>query len=170
MQSLQRIFFDEVILPQSIKGAKSCLFIGVDWYNQYIWKKYDEVDWITLDANEDNSKYGSFNHKTVELPLYSSTFFEGKKFDVIYFNGVYGWGLNNCKDLNSTFYQLQSLLNDKGRIIFGYNDTPERNPCGIKIFDKCEFIEVDEACPYLPNGSFIFMNSSRHRYVVYRRK
>jgi hypothetical protein len=168
LQSPQRVFFDEVILPESTKAAKKCLFIGVDWYNKYIWKKYDSIYWVTVDPIKKNSQYGASEHYIGGFPLGSIELISKHKFDVIYFNGVYGWGLNHLDELKDTFCQLRLLLKNGGKIVFGYNETPERNPCEINIDDKFEELEIDKQCQYIENGTIIFMNESLHRYVIYK--
>ena len=53
--------------------------------------------------------------------------------DLIVVNGVFGWGLNVCKEVKKAFAGCFDCLKGGGVLVFGWNDIPERRPFPLAV-------------------------------------
>ncbi|MDC1292422.1 class I SAM-dependent methyltransferase [Amylibacter sp.] len=128
LYSEQRIYFDNYLIPKYVKDGLNILFIGADWYNKWIFLNYKKTNWITIDTLPGNRKFGAENHIIGNFPEDLEIILHKGKFDIIIFNGVYGWGINSEGALQDSMQKMNALLKLNGLIIFGYNTEKEKNP------------------------------------------
>lgn len=136
LTSKQRKFFDRELIPKYAGKRKKILFIGVEWYNAWIFKKYKSSEWVSIDPESANIPYGAKNHVHGKFPRDFNISIHENSFDVIFCNGVYGWGVNSKKDLELLMRGIHSLINPNGTCIFGYNTSKKNNPLTSELLNK----------------------------------
>ena len=119
LRSKQRIYFDEYLISKYVKEDLNILFIGVAWYNKWIFLKYRKTKWVTIDTSPKNRQFGAKKHIIGNFPQGIETISHKGKFDIIIFNGVYGWGINSEVTLKESMKKMNALLKPNGLIIFG---------------------------------------------------
>jgi SAM-dependent methyltransferase len=94
--------------------------------------------------------------------------FQPDSLDVVVFNGVYGFGLNQLSAINHTLQAIYRSLCPNGLFIFGWNDLPAMAPYRIE-----ELTGLDAFEPYVfpPIQKAIHESDSknRHRFHFYRK-
>jgi SAM-dependent methyltransferase len=132
LNSEQRIYFDNYLIPKYVKNDLNILFIGIAWYNKWIFKKYKKTNWVTIDPSPESQKFGAQNHTIGNFPNDIKTSLYKEKFDIIIFNGVYGWGIN-CEDtFKKSIKKMYETLKPNGLVLFGYNTEITKNPISKK--------------------------------------
>jgi SAM-dependent methyltransferase len=128
-KSPHRLPLEETIIP-FFAGRAECqriLFVGCSlatlWYN----KAFREKLYWTIDAAPQKARFGSGRHIVDRLKNLAKHF-EGGYFDVIFMNGVIGWGLNDPKEADVSIHACYHCLKPEGKLVIGWNDIPERRP------------------------------------------
>ena len=90
--------------------------------------------------------------------------------DVVVFNGVYGWGLNDPETLERTLQGFAELLRPDGELVFGWNDVAGHRPFDWRSlparrrFEPLHFAPLATASLRLPTAnvpSFEFYRKAR---------
>ena len=126
--SEQRRYFDNILVPRYAVGGKRILFIGIEWYNRWIFHKYKAAQWVSIDPFESNRKFGAKDHLVGKFPDDINIEDNVATFDVVFCNGVYGWGVNSETGLEYVMQNITSILKPNGICIFGYNTAERNNP------------------------------------------
>lgn len=133
-----RLVLEQRILPHYGRDASidSVLFVGCAWYTSHYWKYFPAKRVWTIDSDSRKRKYSTrfYGHVVDSLECVDRHFDRGF-FDLIVCNGVYGWGLNRPDDCERAFRACLSCLAPGGRLVVGWNETPDRNPAP---FDSLE--------------------------------
>jgi len=74
-----------------------------------------------MDFDPKRKKWGAKNHKVGDAADVG-TMFEANYFDVVFMNGVYGWGLNDPAKIEQCFAGIYQILKPGGFFLLGYND------------------------------------------------
>lgn len=125
--------FEQVILPYFRNAAEfhRILFVGCDWYTRGYQKVFASKDYWTLEIDPDHARFGAHQH-IVDSVTHLQQHFAPERFDVIFFNGVFGWGLNDPDAIEQAFDACYRTLRPQGVLVFGWNDTPEHRPVALQ--------------------------------------
>ena len=165
--SPDRRVLEEKIFPYFIRDINyhSILFVGCDWFTKKYNRFFNQKDYWTLDCDPKRRLYGSKNHIAGNIANLA-TLFPGNYFDLIICNGVYGWGLNEHKIVEAAFNACHYALRDKGILVIGWNNIPQRNPhpldC-IGILKKFKHYIF----PPLNTSIFETVSENKHTYNFY---
>jgi hypothetical protein len=164
LDTADRRILEESIFPYycSRPGFKKILFVGCAIFTSHYQRKFfaDKEFW-TIDPGADHAKFGSTNHVIAALEDASKHFSSGY-FDVIFCNGVYGWGLDTLAQGEAAFAQCNTSLRDGGHLVFGWNDVPQRTPFGL---DEIQSRNSFNRLHFPPLESWRFFTDTRHRHV-----
>jgi len=132
-KSEDRLILKNIILPafSDKQIYERILFVGCAQYTKSYDKFFVDQDYWTLDYNPHRAKYGSKNH-IIGNVLNLSSHFKEDYFDVIIFNGIFGWGINNKNDCIKTIKELKLILSKKGVLIVGWNNQKPFNLVSFK--------------------------------------
>ncbi len=152
-----RAVLENRILPHygSDETIERVLFVGCAWYTHHYWKLFPGQEVWTIDSDPQKRKYATRFSGHVEdgLQRLDRHFREGF-FDLIICNGVYGWGLNERKDVEDALNACWRCLRDGGDLVVGWDDTPKRNPVPFAALAALDAFERPESSP---------LGGSRHR-------
>ncbi|MBO3458293.1 hypothetical protein G7B40_004935 [Aetokthonos hydrillicola Thurmond2011] len=167
--SPDRIILEDIIIPYFIsnKDFHKILFVGCDWYTKPYKKLFKNQEYWTIEIDESKKKYGSANHIVDGLQNLSS-YIKSDYFDLIIYNGVFGYGINSKEDTEKSFDQCFRALRTRGVVVFGWNDVPQYKP--FPVTDECESLKKFEPYffPPLSTSQFLTPNTvHRHTYNFY---
>ena len=165
-----RRLLEQVIFPELLRNSdyQRILFVGCAWYTLHYPNIFRDREFITMEINPAEAKYGGPNH-IVDSCENILDHFQDNSLDVIVFNGVYGFGLNELPAINHALQAIYQSLREKGLFIFGWNDLPETAPYRIT-----ELTGLDAFVPFAfpPCKTTIYESDSknRHRFHFYRKE
>lgn len=165
-----RKLLEQVVFPEILRTPQyqRILFVGCAWYTLHYPKIFDDRDFVTMEISPDEAVYGAANH-IIDSCENIANHFQPNTLDVVVFNGVYGFGLNELKAINKTLAAIHQSLRTHGLFVFGWNDTPETAPyrfeelTGLKAFAPYVF-------PPLNKSIHESETKNRHRFHFYRKE
>lgn len=137
---------EQVILPwfAAAPDRNAVLFVGCDWYTRVYAKMFAARDYHTIDYDPKKAFYGSRKH-VVGSATDVAKFYPAGTFDVVFFNGVYGYGVNEREPLEQCISGIFTILKPGGVMVVGWDDVPDRSPfplydvAALKRFERWTF-------------------------------
>ncbi len=128
-RSPHRLPLEQSIIPYFVNDnmLEKVLFIGVSVTTIWYKKTFKTKEYWTIDIDPRKTRLGSKRHINDALRNLSK-YFEEAYFDVIFMNGVIGWGLDNLEEADASIHACYHCLKSDGKLIIGWNDIPERRP------------------------------------------
>ena len=155
--TLERIIFPYVLEhfnPQKI------LDIGREEYQKFYNEFFEGKELWTMDIDPEREKYGAERHIT-DCASNLKKHFKDNYFDFILMNGVFGWGLNEEKEVQPAFNAIHDILKPGGIFVLGWNDD-------IVPLDKIEGLKKLRPYDFKPlNGSEFCCINNNHTYNFY---
>jgi hypothetical protein len=162
---LERVIFAHYRTDPRIR---TILFVGCDSYTAHYQRRYfRHHNYWTIDPDATRRRFGSKQHVIARLQELDQHFRAGA-FDLIIFNGVYGWGLNSAEDCETALAQCHFCLSDAGHMVIGWNDVPGRDPAplsqvpALARFSKYSF-------PAFGGWQYLTDTDNRHTYWFYQK-
>ena len=167
--SPDRLVLEDVIIRYFIahKEFHKVLFVGCDWYTNPYKKLFKKQEYWTIEIDESKKKYGSKNH-IVDGIQNLSKYIERGYFDLIIFNGVFGYGINTREETEESFAQCFQALRSGGILVFGWNDIPEYKP--FPVIENCEQLKKFDPYLFAPLSTSEYLTPNterRHTYNFY---
>ncbi|PLX27082.1 hypothetical protein C0583_05045 [Candidatus Parcubacteria bacterium] len=138
-----RNILESVIFPFILAefDPQSILDIGREGYQEFYNDFFTGRDLWTLDYEPKHEEFGSPDKHIVDSVVNLSKHFKKNQFDFILMNGVFGWGLNDEKDIQKTFNDIFEILKPGGIFVLGYNDdiVPLEKITGLKKLRAYKF-------------------------------
>ncbi len=141
------------------------LFVGCAWYTRGYNTIFQNKDYLTLEIDPGEAKYGAKKHIIDSIENINRYFHEGE-LDLIICNGVFGWGLNEKTRVEEAFHRCYSSLRRGGIFILGWNDIPERRPFSLA---ECQSLNLFDPFifPPLSTSQYLTNTSNRHVYTFF---
>ena len=162
-----RRLLEQVIFPEILGNAEyqRILFVGCAWYTLHYPRIFASRDFTTMELCPRESQYGARNHIQASCETIADHF-EPNSLDVVIFNGVYGFGLNEMDAIDRTHRGIYQSVRPGGLLVYGWNDSPERAPypfdtlTGLEHFSPFVF-------PPLKKSVHESDTKNRHRFHFY---
>jgi hypothetical protein len=121
-----RQVLEQLILPFFAKNSKynQILFVGTEKYTWHYKKIFREKEYWTIEPRFLNKLYGAKQHIIGYLDQIDR-YFSKNTLDVIICNGVLGYGLNDPKEIESSFEKCYRCLKENGILVIGWNNIKE---------------------------------------------
>lgn len=153
-----RYILEQKIIPYFVerKEFAKVLFVGCGSYTKHYEKWFEKKEYWTIDINPMKKIYGAKNHITgsmSDLKLY----FKDNDLDLIICNGVFGWGLNDRKDVEEAFSGCYESLREGGVLVVGWDDVPEKKPFPL---ETCESLSRFQSYFFPPLSTSEYRNST----------
>jgi hypothetical protein len=166
--SPDRLILEDIIIPyfNRLPEFHKILFVGCDWYTNPYKKLFKSKEYWTIEVDERQKKYGSERHIVDSLNSLSK-YIEPGYFDLIIYNGVFGYGINTKEDTEESFRQCLLALREEGILIFGWNDVPEYKPFPVM---ECENLNKFKPYLFVPLSTSQYLTPNtprRHTYNFY---
>jgi SAM-dependent methyltransferase len=168
MKTEDRRVLEQVIFPYFLRlpDTHRILFVGCDWYTKHYQSMFFRGrDYWTIDVAAERRKFGARQHIVDGLQNLDKHFAAGF-FDLIFCNGVYGFGLDAAADIERSIEMCRSRLRQNGSFVFGWNDIPARVPvplneiAALRQFQPLEF-------PDFKSWRYVTDTPYRHTYDFY---
>lgn len=127
-----RRILEQSLFPflQTSELYQRILFVGTAWYNHHYPHLFLHKEFWTLEIDPSLATYGASRH-IVDSCTEIDQHFPENSLDCVILNGVFGFGLNNPKDMERTCQAIWKTLRPNGLLILGYNTLPDSTPCPI---------------------------------------
>lgn len=166
-KSSHRLPLEQSIFPYFVKDSeyRSVLFVGCSVTTLWYEKIFKLKDYWTIDIDPQKARLGSKNHVKDALKNLVKHFKEDY-FDVIYMNGIIGWGIDDKEEAEKSVNACYVCLRPSGKLIIGWNDIPERCPFiiddlqSLKQFKRWDF-------PPFQTWRFLIRQPSSYYYDFY---
>jgi SAM-dependent methyltransferase len=170
LETEDRRILEQVVFPYflSLPRTHRVLFIGCDWYTKHYQRAFfSDRDYWTLDVSPKARKFGGTQHILDGVEQLEKHFTEGSV-DLIFCNGVYGFGLDGLEECERAIDACRATLRDGGYFVFGWDDIPARTPVPL---DAIKALRRFERFPVQPLGSWRYCTETpyRHTYDFYRK-
>lgn len=168
MNTEDRRVLEQVIFPYFLRlpDMHRVLFVGCDWYTKHYQRMFfRDRDYWTIDVSAQSRKFGARQHILGGLQDLDRHFNPGY-FDLIFCNGVYGFGLDAATDIERAIEMCWSRLRENGCLVFGWDDIPARTPvplteiAALRRFHPLEF-------PDCKSSRYLTDTPYRHTYDFY---
>ncbi len=119
-----RIFLETVAIPALAEaGRRRMLFVGTRSYNRPAYErcKAEGIAVWSIDMDAAAAAYGAPDGHFVGNICDIATLAGDRRFDVIVFNGVLGWGLNNAPEALSAVKAMKNIVAPGGLLLVGWN-------------------------------------------------
>lgn len=125
---LERIIFPYLLI---LKNPRRILDIGREAYEKFYNLFFIGRELWTIDRNPSHKNFGSKNH-IIDNVVNLKKHFKNRYFDLVIMNGVFGWGLNQKKDIETAIKGIYDVLKTNGILIFGWNDALDTKPIPLE--------------------------------------
>lgn len=162
-----RVILEDNIIPYfvSSKEFHKILFVGCDWYTKPYRKIFKNKEYWTIEIEESRKKYGSSRH-IVDGIQNLDRHIENGYFDVVFFNGVFGFGLDAKEDTEEAFNQCYQALRPGGILVFGWNDVPQYRPFPVMTCTNLKKFEPYIFAP-LSTAQYLTHTHLEHTFNFY---
>jgi hypothetical protein len=160
---LERVIFKHFL---GLPNTHRILFVGCDWYTKHYDRYFfGDRDYWTIDIAEKARKFGARQHRVIGLEQLDQHFAE-RYFDVIFCNGVYGFGLDSADHIERAIGMCWTRLRRGGYFIFGWDDIPARTPVPLSDIGALRRFQP-LTLPELQTWRYLTDTSYRHTYDFY---
>jgi len=163
LDTADRRILEESIFPYYLEPEfRRVLFVGCAVFTSHYQRRFfADKEFVTIEPNPDQARFGSTRHVVAPLEAASRHFAAGY-FDVIFCNGVYGWGLDTIAQGEAAFAACHTCLREGGHLVFGWNDLPQRTPFEL---DEVQSRNAFRRLQFPPLGAWRYLTDTRHRHV-----
>jgi len=165
--SEDRSILECMIMPfyQLSLAHSAILFVGTDWYTHGYSRMFSRKTYITIDPNPDRARYGAEHHIIDDVSNIEQYMAPGS-LDVVFLNGVIGWGLNSQDEAERAFAACHCCLRKGGHLVLGWNDLPEHLPFPIEAVESLnQFRPL--VFPPLATSEHLVDNEWRHTFSFF---
>lgn len=130
MDSLDRRLLEGCILAHYAQreDVRSLLFVGTRWYTRHYHRLLPGKRFLTIDVDPAMARHGSPDQHIVDSVCRIGQHLAPGSVDVVIFNGVFGWGLDEPAELQAALEGFEQVLRAGGELVLGWNDIPRRRP------------------------------------------
>lgn len=169
-RSADRCLLEDTILRRYAGRAarQRVLFVGTRWYTRSCERILAGHGYLSLDIDPRAARHGSRQGHVTACASRAAACFEAGSFDVIVFNGVFGWGLDERATVEATVRGFHRLLRDGGELVVGWNDVALRRPFA---FGELQALQAFERFAWAPGGPAVLevAGPNRHRFEFFRK-
>jgi hypothetical protein len=167
MKTDDRRVLEDTILPAIARNSDygTVLFIGCDWYTRGYQKLFAHRNYWTMEIDPSKKKFGARQH-IVDSAENIAEHFKPASIDFIVCNGVIGWGLDDKPGIERMLEACWMCLRERGVLLIGWNDVPERTPVPISKLVALEKFQP-YVLPVLGKSQLLTDSDLRHTYNFY---
>ena len=165
--SEDRSILECVIIPfyQLSQTHQAIVFVGTDWYTHGYSRMFSRKNYTTIDANPEHARYGAEQHIVDDVGSIEQ-YMQPGSLDVVFLNGIIGWGLNAQDEAERAFAACHRCLRKGGHLVVGWNDLPEHLPFRIETIESLgRFRPI--VFPPLETSQHLVDNEWRHTFSFF---
>ena len=162
-----RRVLEKLILPYfaNDKNFYRILFVSVAKYTWHYKRIFSEKEYWTIEPRLSNAIYCAKRHIIGYLD-HIDRYFAENSLDLIICNGVIGYGLNDPKDIESSFMKCYFCLRRAGVLVVGWNN---RKDWPFRPLEKYNSIQRFHPLIFPPLGKSTYSTSTEncHTFSFY---
>jgi hypothetical protein len=168
LNSDNRRLLEQRIVPYFVDHEEfpRILFVGCDWYTYGYRRVFRDKEYVTIEIDPARARFGARRH-VVDSVTNVAKYFSPGELDVIFFNGVFGWGLNGREETGMAIAGCHATLRRGGAFVLGWDDVPERCPFSLDEVRELQRFEP-WTLPPLATARHV-VEPERHVYDFFRR-
>ena len=165
--SEDRSILECVIIPfyQLSPMHEVIVFVGTDWYTHGYTRMFSRKNYTTIDPNPERACYGAEQHIIDDIGNIEQYMPPGS-LDVVFLNGVIGWGLNSQDEAERAFAACHRCLRKDGHLVVGWNDLPEHVPFPMQAVESLSKFRP-LVFPLLETSEHFVDNEWRHTFSFF---
>lgn len=165
-----RRVLEQTIFPYFLNDSsyRTILFVGCDWFTRGYNKRFQrDKRYVTIDIDSTKRKFGAKEH-IVDNVKNLARHFETSSLDLIFINGVLGWGLDARSEVEQSFRACFEALRQNGILVIGWDDIAPRRPLSL---DDCESLRRFKPFlfPPLQTTAHLTDTQLRHTFNFYEK-
>ncbi|CAN5307949.1 class I SAM-dependent methyltransferase [soil metagenome] len=169
-RSLDRRVLEDCVLAHYAARVRplTLLFVGTHWYTRRYEALLAPHRFITIDIDPRAERFGSRHRHITDCVSRIGEHLAPGSVDVVIFNGVFGWGLQDSATIERAVDGFHDVLAEGGDLVFGWNDIAARRPMpvtelqALKRFAPLTFAPLSRQLAEIPGRN-------RHRFGFYRK-
>jgi hypothetical protein len=161
-----RHFLEHDVLPWLRDQQARVLFVGTASYTYHYEKLFERNPdrFVTIDSNPSVGVWGARRH--IVAPIQDIGLHEARcSFDCVILNGVFGFGVDEIKEMRATVEAVHAILRPGGLLVLGWNTTRHAAPDALQVLEP--FFSVNAESPWGLQKRFA---SETHIYNFYTRQ
>lgn len=163
LRTEDRRVLEQVIFPYFVDDAQfeRILFVGCDWYTRSYARIFADKQYSTMEPKHSRRWFGAPRH----IEDYSQNVtrhFGPAELDVIFLNGVFGYGLDSKDDIERTMAGFRTCLRDGGVLVVGWNDVPGHRPVR---FEDIASLQPFRSLEFPPLGCSRYLTDTDNRHI-----
>jgi SAM-dependent methyltransferase len=129
-RSEDRVLLEETILPHYAgQGAPlEVLFVGTQEYTRHYEAMFRRHRFVSMDVDPAARKFGSTRRHVTASAAQVADHFDAESVDVVIFNGVFGWGLDEREAVEAAISGFHRVLRPGGQLVVGWNRVGRHRP------------------------------------------
>ncbi len=112
---------DELLPALKAAGRKRMLFVGTQAYNRPFYRQCQGLKVFSIDPDPDNARYGAPEGHHIGLVQDIARLAPGETFDVIIFNGIIGFGVNDVPSALDALKAMAGAAAPDALLMIGWN-------------------------------------------------
>ncbi len=169
-RSPDRRMLEDVILERYAASPRrlEVLFVGTRWYTGAYERLLAGHGYLTIDVDPRAARHGSTQGHVTLCASEAAAWFAAGRFDVIVFNGVFGWGLDERGAVEAAVSGFHCLLREGGELVVGWNDVALRRPFALS---ELKALHAYERFAFQTDGPLVLevRGPNRHRFEFFRK-
>ncbi|MBA3596942.1 MAG: hypothetical protein H0W40_06140 [Methylibium sp.] len=169
-RSPDRRLLEDVILQRYAASSRrlEVLFVGTRWYTSAYERLLAGHSYLTIDVDPRAARHGSTQGHVTACVSGAAACFAAGRFDVIVFNGVFGWGLDERTAVEAAVSGFHGLLREGGELVVGWNDVALRRPFAL---GELRALRAYERFAFEVDGPLVLEvpGPNRHRFEFFRK-
>jgi SAM-dependent methyltransferase len=119
-----RRWLEQVLLPHVAQRSDivTVLLVGTRWYTRHYPGLLPRQRCISIDIAAAAARHGSPLRHIIDDVRHVERHLAPATVDLVLFNGVFGWGLDDPVALDQALAALAIVLRPRGELVFGWND------------------------------------------------
>jgi len=120
-----RRYMEGTLLPAFAKmNPAHFLMVGTRNYCAHYGKYFDhgKTEYWTTDIEPDAAEFGAPGRHIIASITDADQHFKPDYFDIVSFNGIFGWGVNETSDQIKTLINLRKIMHTGGVLLIGWNN------------------------------------------------
>ena len=168
--SCVRTYFECRILPyfHHQKRFQNIVLVGIGKFTQHYPEYFNHKRSVySIDMDIEKTHYAHTKSHIVDSVDNIEQYFEKCVVDLVFMNGVYGWGLNEERKLVVSLEKIRSVMKTGGVLVFGWNEVPKYDPLQIRTKNYFSAFE-----PYYFEGKkeiILANNPKKHIFRFYKK-
>jgi SAM-dependent methyltransferase len=168
LKTEDRKVLEGTIFPYFAGNAsfRKVLFVGCDWYTKQYERMFAGAEYATLEIDPQRVIFATKRHVVASVVDVAKHFAPGE-LDVIFCNGVLGWGLDDPAEAETAMNGCFTTLRPGGILVVSWDDLDgHRFPIGdLRALERFEAWTF----PPLECSTYLVANEYRHTFVFLRK-